>query len=169
MGSSIPPLAHHPHSDAQPLKQTRHLLPTSSGAVADSSILRFLHSPPHFTPWIWSLKPELLYQAPPTLVDTCFRAVRAEWWHRLCRSLSAPAGAKPAAAFSKAPKRPSVSADLPTRGLPRVQEPFLFHSSLPGGQVPSLIPFSFFFFSTRLCGDFLVLSEVWGLLPTFSR
>ena len=63
MGSPIPPLAHHPHSDAQPLKQTRHLLPTSSGAVADSSILRFLHSPPHFTPWIWSLKPELLYQA----------------------------------------------------------------------------------------------------------
>ena len=64
MASSIPALAHHPHSDDQPLKQTRLLLPTSSGAVADSSILRFLHSPPHFTPWIWSLTPELLYQAP---------------------------------------------------------------------------------------------------------
>ena len=64
IASSIPPLAHYPHSDAQSLKQTRLLLPTSSGAAADSSILRFLHSPPHFTPWIWSLKPELLYQAP---------------------------------------------------------------------------------------------------------
>ena len=37
---------------------------------------------------------------------------------------------------SEAPP-PSQLITPPVRGLPRVQEPFLFHSSLPGAQVPS--------------------------------
>ena len=43
----------------------------------------------------------------------------------------------------------------------------------PWGTGPNPVPFSlsFVFCSTRLClcGDFLVLSEVWGLPPAFSR
>ena len=43
-------------------------------------------------------------------------------------------------------------------------------SQLPhGGRGPILIPVSLFSCPTSLCGSFLALSEVWGLLPTFSR
>ena len=46
------------------------------------------------------------------------------------------------------------------------------HSSLPGAQVLSpllSLSLSFFFHPNWLCGGFLALSEVWGLLPVFSR
>ena len=62
---------------------------------------------------------------------------------------------------------------LPTKGLPSVWKPFLFHSSLPKVQVPSLFFclcfFSFFFCPTQVRGEFLAFGEVWGLLPAFSR
>ena len=64
---------------------------------------------------------------------------------------------------------------LLVRGRPRVQEAFLFQSSLPGVQVPFgflshfLFSLAFFFCSTQLHGDFLALSEVRGLLPAFGR
>ena len=48
--------------------------------------------------------------------------------------------------------------------------PFLLHSPLPGAQVLlTLLSLSLFFHPNRLCGGFLALSEVWGLLPVFSR
>ena len=63
---------------------------------------------------------------------------------------------------------------LPVKGLPSVWKPFLCHSSHPVAQIPSrffsfLLFFSFFFCPTQLCGNFLALLEVWGLLPAFSR
>ena len=145
MASSIPSLAHHPQSDTQPLKQTRLLLPTSSGA--DSSILRFLHSPSHFTPWIWSLKPELLYQAPTHIGGHVFQGVSAEWWHWLCRSLLILPEAKTVAAFSKAPKLPLFSSWSPREGT------FQGARTFPLSQLPprkagsnSCLTFLLFFF-----------------------
>ena len=56
----------------------------------------------------------------------------------------------------------SVLAGFPAyEGIPSVQQPFLFFSSLPGVQVPSY--FLFFFFPFHLPGyleTFLVLSSV---------
>ena len=63
---------------------------------------------------------------------------------------------------SKAPPLSSLIS-LPARGFLNVQKPFLFHSSLPEVQVPSLflsLFFSFFFCPTQLCRDCLVLLEV---------
>lgn len=61
----------------------------------------------------------------------------------------------------------------PVRGLPKVQENFLLHSSLSGAQAPSqflsLSLFSFSFCPTQLGGSFLAILEVWGLLLVFSR
>lgn len=65
---------------------------------------------------------------------------------------------------------PSVLSDLPAvERVPRVREPFLFYSSLPGVQRSH--PDSFFLFPahpTWLCSDGVVL-VVWDLPPTFSR
>lgn len=49
-------------------------------------------------------------------------------------------------------------------GLPRMQEPFFFHSSLLGVQLPSWFP-SCFPFPTQLHFDFLAFLAVRGLLP----
>ena len=49
-----------------------------------------------------------------------------------------------------------------------LQDLFLLHSSLPTMQVPSQF-LSFALCQTQLHGGFLALSEVWDLLPVFSR
>ena len=46
---------------------------------------------------------------------------------------------------------------------------FFFFSSLPGAQVLSHFLFFFPFCPTQFCGNFLVLSGIWGLLLVFCR
>ena len=57
------------------------------------------------------------------------------------------------------------------KGVPRVRELFLFHSFLPGEQVPS--QFLFFFFFPFILPSyvviFLAILVTWGLLPAFCR
>ena len=65
----------------------------------------------------------------------------------------------------------STPADLPTVEGPFLStEAFLLHSFLPGVQFPFwLLYFSFILLSYPVMGGVLALSEVWGLLPVFSR
>lgn len=71
----------------------------------------------------------------------------------------------------------SVLADLITGGeTSQAAGCFLLSRPLPGVLVPScflsyfIFPFSYFFCHTQFCeGDFLALSEFWGLLPEFRK
>lgn len=79
---------------------------------------------------------------------------------------------KPITALSSEPlKPPSLSRllSLPVKGLPGGQGHFRFFSSLPGAQVLSHFLFFFPFCPTQFCGNFLVLSGIWGLLLVFCR
>ena len=77
---------------------------------------------------------------------------------------------RPLAAFSPKPLKLSLSTLISPAGeaFSRVKEHFLFHSSLPGVQILSQFPFSFFS-PTLLCGDLSCILVLWALLPVFSR
>ena len=179
-----PPLTHYWHNGTWPLRHPRLPLHTPSGVVVPGSspFRLFPCSPSQSSLWVWSLKPKLPY---PALACTGRQVSQA----RKCRAVVLTVYACLSLFWllqtgccvllwgSEAPPLSWLISPAVT-GLARVQEPFLFYSSIPGMQVLSrflshfliyLFVCLFIYCPTWLRGDFLALSEVWGLLPVFSR
>ena len=126
-----------------------------------------------FSPGVWPLKPDVQHPVPTwTRGHLSVWGVQGGCTDCLCRPLSSLQTGCYANLWGRS--SPSFLAGLPAgEGLPRVQEPSLFHSSLPGVLLPSgfstLFSLPFSFVLSSFIEILPVLSEVWGLLPVFSR
>ena len=124
------------------------------------------------SPWVCPLKPEFQHPAP-ACTSWCER--QAGECRQVARTLCAglallclpQTGCCTLLPASEAPFL-SWLISLPVKGLPRVQEHFLFHSSLPGVQILSWFPFLFFPFIPPLMWRLLALLGVWDMLPVLS-
>ena len=102
------------------------------------------------------------------------RACECWWASILCAGISPLALCTPVAVLSSMALKlpPHLPPSLPVNVHPSVWKLFLLHSSLPEVLVPSLffcLCFLFLLYLTQVCGDFLAVWEVWGLLPAFNR
>ena len=168
-----------------PTPALTHLPPTVASCcygrprltLCTPSVVATPGSQPQYSPCILLLKPKLQHPAPlPTLVDMHLMLGNVGWQYRpsvqvslhcACRNLVA-------ALSSEALKLPLWSDwSLCWWGsFPGCRNLSSFTvSSQECRSWPSsfLSLFFFFFFPTRLCGDFLALSEVWDCLPAFNR
>ena len=120
------------HTTLQPL-QTVSAQPTSVLPLALSSKAKFHHPGPMRTSGCTSQAGECRVVVWTICAGLCLFCLQQTGWCPLLQVFEAP--------FLSQPISP------PVRGLPRVQEHFLFQSSLPGLQVPFCFLF-FFFHST---------------------